>query len=175
MSLSAEQRAIKADLERKIKALESPDKKIRKAAMAKARRERRESLSRTQGQRNPSEQDGAFASWQHDEGLPCIACLIEGPPPVTPNPIEVAHQKVNSAKWGRTIGMGPKTWGADSCPLCRWHHQGAPNACDRNRVKFWARLQIDPIEFCTALYAAFKSNGDGSEVVRAFTTQGEGR
>lgn len=113
------------------------------------------------------ERDAGFMAWQHESGLACIACEVLGAPTPDqiqgfPNPLEVAHQRVNGWK------KGVRGDDAASCVLCRWHHQTAPNACDRGQTKFWARLEIDPADYCQALYAAFKGGQDGRAVQRRF-------
>lgn len=119
--------------------------------------------------------DADFLAWLHD-GIPCIACLIEGAvmrTAGTPTPyhIEAAHQKHVAGKGGM-LGKRPDD-GGHTCPLCAWHHRLAPDACDPAQRKFWARLGVDVGEFCAALFAAFKAGGSGAAVVRVFAQRKE--
>jgi hypothetical protein len=160
--------ALKAELRR----LESPTREARKIAEAQRRavREAGRSPRVKQARSKPKgghEADAGYMAWQHESGLVCIACEIEGPPsPSTlqgePNPIEVAHQRVDGWKAGR------KAHDRHSCPLCRWHHQLAPNACDKGQRKFWARLEIDAADYCAALHQAYRADADGHAVQRRF-------
>lgn len=160
--------ALKAELRR----LESPTREARKIAEAQRRAARevgrpvrvKHARSKPKG---GHEADAGYMAWQHDSGLVCIACEIEGAPsPATlqgePNPIEVAHQRIDGWKAGR------KAHDRHSCPLCRWHHQLAPNACDKAQKKFWARLEIDPADYCAALHQAYRADADGHAVQRRF-------
>lgn len=113
------------------------------------------------------ETDPAFMSWQHDSDLTCIACEMLGAPSAAQlqgerNPIEVAHQRVDGWK------KGVRGHDRNSCPLCRWHHQLAPNACDKGQKAFWDRLGIDAADYCAALFHAFRAGFDGREVIRRF-------
>ena len=118
------------------------------------------------------EVDPAFMRWQHESSLTCIACAIEGPPSAAMlqgerNPIEVAHQRVTG--WKKGVRGDDK----NSCALCRWHHQLAPNACDKGQAKFWLRIGVDAADYCAALYAAFKGGSSGAAVLRRFTPSKE--
>lgn len=111
--------------------------------------------------------DPDFVAWQHESGLTCIACDMLGAPTAAQlqgerNPIEVAHQRVDGWK------KGVRGHDRHSCPLCRWHHQLAPNACDKGQKAFWDRLGIDASDYCAALYAAFKGGSPGAAVIRKF-------
>jgi len=113
------------------------------------------------------DRDGDYMSWQHESGLVCIACEMLGEPTPRqlmgePNPIEVAHQHIDGSK------LGVRDHDRHSCPLCRWHHQLAPNACDKGQKSFWARLGIDAADYCAALYEAFRGGSDGLRVQRRF-------
>ncbi|HEY9219581.1 MAG TPA: hypothetical protein VIO94_16150 [Phenylobacterium sp.] len=139
------------------------DKKARKAE-----RPARSAWNRTKPKFG-KEADPLFAVWQHEEGLPCICCLVEGPPSASqllgePNPIEVAHQRVSGWK------VGVKEHDRNSVPLCRWHHQNAPNACDKGQKKFWARVGLFDLiaDFCRDLHHAFTSGGDGHRVIAKY-------
>ena len=115
------------------------------------------------------EADKPFMSWLHESGLACVACEAEGPP--TPamlqgerNPMEVAHQRVTGWK------KGVKEDDKHSCILCRWHHQLAPNACDKGQRQFWDRLGIVAADYTAALHAAFRGGSDPHRVLRQFLT-----
>lgn len=160
--------ALKAELRR----LESPTREARKIAEAQRRavREAGRSPRVKQTRSKPKgghQADAGYMAWQHESGLVCIACEIEGAPSSAalqgePNPIEVAHQRVDGWKAGR------KAHDRHSCPLCRWHHQLAPNACDKGQRKFWARLEIDAADYCAALHQAYRADADGHAVQRRF-------
>lgn len=154
-----------------VRELERPDREQRKIAQAKLRASRERRPERVQHTRakpkGGREVDHGFMSWQHESGLTCIACEILGAP--TPgqlqgerNPIEVAHQRVDGWK------KGVRGHDRHSCPLCRWHHQLAPNACDKGQKAFWERLGIDAADFCAALYATFMGGSPGAAVIRRF-------
>ena len=155
----------------KVRELERQDVEARKiaAAQRKADRERRpdridHGRSKPKGGRD---KDPAYISWQHDSGLTCIACEMLGAPSAAQlqgerNPIEVAHQRVDGWK------KGVRGHDRNSCPLCRWHHQLAPNACDKGQKAFWERLGIDAADYCAALFHAFRAGFDGREVIRRF-------
>lgn len=167
-----ERRDALADARRRVRELERPDREARKIAEAQRRaarevgRSRRVSHQRTKP-KGGHEADPAFMAWQHESRLVCVACEILGAPTAAelqgePNPIEVAHQRVDGWKAGR------KAHDRHSCPLCRWHHQLAPNACDKGQRKFWAVLEIDPADYCAALHQAYRANSDGSAVQLRF-------
>lgn len=117
-------------------------------------------------------EDKGFARWMHEHGLPCIACLIEGPAPATgePNPIECAHQKQAIAAKGWHARKGVRPGDDQQVPLCRWHHQLAPNACDKAQRKFWDRLGVGDlvVDLCRDLYAAFKGGQDGAAIINRY-------
>lgn len=167
MTLDAERRRKLADLRRQVKALEAPEREAKKIARAKGRQKREKALTGEHGQRAAINRDDAYMAWIHEQGLACIACLNGEPVTYSGlNPIEAAHQWVVR---GPTKG---KRAGHDTCvPLCRWHHQLAPNACDKGQRAFWSRLEIDPADLSSALYGAFKAGGDGHRVLRRFTTK----
>lgn len=113
-----------------------------------------------------------FLHWLH-EGIPCIACMIEGtawqyisPAHVRAYPIEAAHQKHTAGKGGM-LGKRPDD-GGHTCPLCAWHHRLAPNACDPAQRKFWDRLDVSVADYCGALFAAFLAGGSGRDVAKQF-------
>jgi hypothetical protein len=159
MRFTLEERATIAEARRIERAARERSKKARPARVAPT----------AAGQRRPRERDGGYLSWLH-ESLPCIACLIEGPPwrsrtSSPSNPIEAAHQKHTDLR-GAALGRRPSD--SASCPLCSWHHRLAPDACDPAQRKFWDRLDIDVGDFCRALYAAYQFGQDGAAVVRQF-------
>ena len=174
--LDAETRQRRADLKAELRRLESPTREARKIAEAQRRAARevgrtsRVTHLRTKP-KGGHEADAGFMAWQHDSGLICIACAIEGKPSTAQlmgerNPIEVAHQRIDGWKAGR------KAHDRHSCPLCRWHHQLAPNACDKGQTKFWARLGVDRADYCAALHQAYRANADGHAVQARFITGG---
>jgi hypothetical protein len=170
--LTKEIRDEKAALRARLRELEDPAREARKIEEAKRRadRERGRTLRVTHQRAKPKggrETDPAFMSWQHDSGLTCIACEMLGAPSAAQlqgerNPIEVAHQRVDGWK------KGVRGHDRNSCPLCRWHHQLAPNACDKGQKAFWERLGIDAADYCAALFHAFRAGFDGREVIRRF-------
>lgn len=114
-----------------------------------------------------------FLRWLHDHAGLCIACEIEGPIPPDrlkmwgiPNRLEAAHQRVRGWK------KGVRGRDADSCILCAFHHQHAPDACDRGWRQFWERLNVDPAAYCAELYDAFKRGLDGRAVVMKHARRG---
>lgn len=166
----AERRAKLTALKRQVRELEKPEREAAKIARAKNRARREAALGGEAGQRQPINRDAGYMAWIHEQGLPCIACLIHGRPACSgPNPIEAAHQWiVRGATKGRRAGH-------DTCvALCRWHHQLAPNACDKGQRKFWAALEIDPADFSAALYAAYLAGTDGLAVIRRFSPSTHG-
>lgn len=173
--LTADQRRRKAELEREIAEIMDASNT---AAREKRRAERKAMIAR-RGKiqkvnhlrakpKGGRERDAGFMTWQHESGLACIACVIEGRPDThgEPNPIEVAHQRVSGWK------KGVRGNDADSCPLCRSHHQLAPNACDKGQRAFWARLGVDPAAYVTALHSAYLAGQDGRDVLATFTRRG---
>ena len=170
--MDADTRRRRSELKAELRRLEDPRREARKVAEAKSRaarevgRARRIDHKRTKP-KGGHEADREFMSWQHESGLVCIACEIEGPPTAAQlqgerNPIEVAHQRVDGWK------KGVKGHDRHSCPLCRWHHRLAPNACDKGQRQFWARFEIDPADYVTALHQAYRSNSDGLVVQGRF-------
>lgn len=167
MSLDAEQRRRLREAQRTVAEILDPIREARKIARAKGERKREKALTGEHGQRAAVNRDDAYMAWIHDQGLPCVACLNGEPVAYSgPNPIEAAHQWIVR---GPTKG---KRAGHDTCvPLCRWHHQLAPNACDKGQRAFWSRLEIDPTDLSSALYRAFKAGDDGHRVLRRFSTK----
>lgn len=161
----AERRAKLTALKRQVRELERPEREAAKIARAKGRARREKALVGDPGQRLPINRDAGYMAWIHEQGLPCIACLIHGRPAYSgPNPIEAAHQ------WVVRGPMKGKRAGHDTCvPLCRWHHQLAPNACDKGQRAFWALLEIDPADLSSTLYGAYKAGLDGNKALRRFT------
>ena len=172
--LTAEQRRRKADLEREIAEIMDASNT---AAREKRRAERKAMIARRgkvqkvkHDRAKPKggrERDAGFLAWQHESGLACIACAIEGRPNThgEPNPIEVAHQRLTGWK------KGVRGDDANSCPLCRWHHQLAPNACDKGQRAFWSRLDVDPTAYCAALFSAYQAGQDGRAVLAQFAKE----
>jgi hypothetical protein len=159
MRFTVEERAKIAEVRRIERSARERSKKARPARVAPT----------ATGQRRPRERDGGYLSWLH-EGLPCIACLIEGEPrrrPGSPatNPIEAAHQKHTDLR-GPALGKRPSD--AACCPLCAWHHRLAPDACDPAQRKFWDRLDVNVGDFCLALYSAYQLGRDGIDIVHRF-------
>ena len=126
-------------------------------------RRRDRGLGADERQRQPRQFDQSYSAWLH--GLPCIACLIEGRAPPEHRHIEAAHQKI-----GRQKALGRRPSDGLQVPLCAWDHRLAPDCCDPAQAKFWARLGIDPLDYCNALYAAFKADEPGEPVVRSFAS-----
>ena len=169
---SERRRAILA-LRAEVRELESPEREARKIEAAKRRAARERRPDRIAHQRTKPkgghEADKPFMSWLHESGLACVACEIEGPPTPAmlqgePNPMEVAHQRVTGWK------KGVKEDDKHSCILCRWHHQLAPNACDKGQRQFWDRLGIVAADYTAALHAAFRGGSDPHRVLRQFLT-----
>lgn len=165
-----------ADLGAMIRRSERELAKMRRQYKAQKERERGPRTVKHAPLREQTDKAEAYMAWQHDENLSCICCLIEGKPKLPPGAIdrmEVAHQKLNdaSAKGWKGSAIGPKAPGWQSVPLCWWHHQGAPNACDKGRVAFWERIDVDCIAFCRALYSAFVNQEPGEPVIRAFARE----
>jgi hypothetical protein len=133
-------------------------------------RERRKAHVASEGQRNPPDRLEAFKAWLRE--LPCIACIIEGPPPIgARSNMEAAHQKLAIASRGwKEGGGGLRTSDRRSVGLCRYHHQDAPNACDKAQRKFWDRLNIgDAVaDLCQALYAAYEAGQPGEPIISQF-------
>jgi hypothetical protein len=128
-----------------------------------------------EGQRRPRVRCADHLGFIHEVGL-CVACEIEGAPDTKsePNPLEAAHQKLAIASKGWTgSGKGVRSDDEKSVGLCRWHHQLAPNACDKGQRKFWDRLNIgDRIaDLCAALVAARPDAVAGRAVVRRFAVE----
>lgn len=155
---------------RVVKAQSKEREKARKLEIAKAALEGAEAKFR-----QPREHDPAFMAWLRDVGL-CIACLIEGRP-ARPGPIEAAHQKLNIAAADWTKVSGRRVHDRQCVGLCRWHHQDAPNACDKGQRQFWARLGIgDRIaDLCAELYAAFKGGSAGDLIIRSYAAEAKTR
>ena len=169
MTLDAEQRRRLREAQRQVAEILDPIREARKIARAKARQKREKALTGEYGQRAAANRDDGYMAWIHEQRLPCVACINGHRVDYTgPNPIEAAHQ------WIVRGPMKGKRAGHDTCvPLCRWHHQIAPNACDKGQRAFWSRLEIDPADLSSALYRAFKAGEDGHAVLRRFSTHSE--
>lgn len=130
--------------------------------------------------RQERDEAAGFMAWQHEQGIPCVACLREGPPGADklkgePNPIEIAHQRRNSTAAGwQSNRLGKRVSDAQTVPLCRWHHQIAPNACDKGQAKFWDRLNIPVEDYCAELFRAFKGGFPGAPVAKMFALSAKG-
>ncbi|MDP1598976.1 hypothetical protein [Phenylobacterium sp.] len=172
MMLDANTRRRRDELKAELRRLEDPGREAKKIAEASRRAQRefgrrpRIDHKRTKP-KGGHEADAGFMSWLHDSELTCVACEIEGPPTADqlkgePNPMEVAHQRVDGWK------KGVKGHDRNSCILCRWHHQLAPNACDKGQRQFWARLRVEASDFVTALHQAYRSGNDGQVVIVRF-------
>jgi len=159
MRFTLEERATIAEARRIERAARKRSKKARPARVAPT----------ATGQRRPRERDLGYLNWLHED-LPCIACMIEGPPRRSQasspsNHIEAAHQKHTDLR-GPALGKRPSD--AASCPLCSWHHRLAPDACDPAQRKFWDRLDVNVSDYCRALYSAYQVSQDGADIVHRF-------
>jgi hypothetical protein len=136
---------------------------IRAAKQIEKRARKEAQKDRPKSEKGPT-RDREYQSWLH-EGLPCIACLRWGSPkhPTLRNVIEAAHIWIVE---GAMKGVRNSDW---TCiPLCTWHHQVAPDACDKAQRKFFDRLAVDPIALCQALYGAFLAGRDGFWIIHGF-------
>jgi hypothetical protein len=159
---------IRLDPEQRAKVAEA--KAILRHATERAKKLRpRKVMPTATGQRSPRERDNGFLAYLRR--LPCIAGLIEGG---CSGPIEAAHLRFSSAKAGRVNpGKSAKPSDKWATPLCRTHHQSDQHR--HSERSFWERLGVDPDEFASALYAAYRAGSDGSEVVRAFSRSHQGK
>lgn len=158
-------------VERRVEKAQSREReKARKLEIAKAALQGAEAKFR-----QPREHDAAYMAWLREIGL-CIACLIEGRPAQL-GPIEAAHQKLNIAAKGWTKVSGRRVHDRQCVGLCRWHHQDAPNACDKGQRQFWARLGIGDgvANLCADLYHAFKGGNPGAHVLRCYAEEARTR
>lgn len=108
-------------------------------------------------ERNPD-----YKAWLRAGGM-CLACQIEGPVrhPTLRNVIEAAHIWLAE---GAMKGVRNSDW---TCtPLCTWHHQHAPDACDKAQRRFFDRLGLDPIDVVEAFNAAFVAGREAFWVVQ---------
>jgi hypothetical protein len=119
-------------------------------------------------QKEPRREDPGYLSWLH-QGLPCIACLIEGPAPRHRN-IEAAHQKLAIAGRWNEGGAGKRTHDDRAVPLCAYHHRHGRESCDNGQRAFWARLDfIDALpDFAAELFRAYQTGGDGLAIVERY-------
>lgn len=137
-------------------------KQDRKAKRAERGPKVRQERLRDKGGRDA---EPKFLRWLHERAAVCIACLLDPAPPDrlkllgVPNKLEAAHQRIRGWK------KGVRGRDADSCILCAWHHQHAPNACDRGWRQFWDRLGVDVAAYCAELYAAYQAGADGAAVI----------
>lgn len=163
--MSAEERALVAKAQAIKARIAKENRKLRPAKVTPS----------AEGQRQPRKLDKGHLSYLHEVGV-CIACLIEGEPDTKGerNPIEAAHQKLAiAAKGWKGAGKGVRSDDQKSVPLCRWHHQLAPNACDRAQRKFWDRLGLgDAVaDLCAALVRARPDPVAGKRVIREFASK----
>jgi hypothetical protein len=130
---------------------------IRTKERSAALRDRRPNLKVDRGRLR----DQDYQGWLHDQDLPCIACTRLGRPDLGGgfNPMEVAHIRLKGWK------KGVRGDDCDSLILCHWHHQAAPNACDKGQRAFFERLDVDAAALCGDLYAAFRGGYDGMQAV----------
>lgn len=173
MTLDSETRARKHAAQRELRGIKREEKALRPLAGPKVKREKRDSHVNVKAR----ERDLGFLSWLH-EGIPCVACLIEGPPANPhglPNPLEAAHQHMAIGSRSDWNGRSRGRKGPDEAAviLCRFHHQILPNACDRAQRKFWDRLGLGDrvADLCDALLAAFRGGSSGAAVVRRFAAE----
>jgi hypothetical protein len=165
VNLSAEKRAELRELQRRVDAIKADGRRDGKVRAKAERKARDRALTGEHGQRQTVHRDRAYMGWIHDQGLPCVACEAGDPipPNLTRNRIEAAHQ------WTiRGPMKGRKTDDWTCVPLCTWHHQDAPNACDKGQRQFWLRLAIEIEPLARALYAAFKAGEPGLPVIHRF-------
>lgn len=160
----ADTRAQLAELKRKVKALESPDKEVRRKAFRQARRERQKAIGKPAvGQRRPRVRDNGFLAFLRR--LPCIAGLVEGG---CSGPIEAAHLRFSDFARARiNPGMGCKPSDQFANPLCDGHH--IHDQHEGRERSFWERLGVDPADLCADLYAAYLAGEDGEPIVRRHT------
>ena len=155
----------------------SPDEQRQLRALTKkaaaGRKQKREIRGKALGLKAPDKARGRvreplYRAWLR--GLPCIAGLIEGG---CSGRMEAAHQKLAIAgKW--TEGGGGLRTDDDRCiGLCRWHHQDAPNACDKAQRRFWDRLGIGSriADLCGELWAAFQKGEDGAAILQGYAAE----
>jgi hypothetical protein len=171
-------RDLEAQATRKNREAAKARKTLRAAKKAERpdRVEHRRAVPVAKGQREPRLRDPAFLQWLRR--LPCIACETELRLPSMRwdcGRVQAAHQKLAIASKGwREGGLGPRVDDQRACPICEWHHLLAPDACDKGQRAFWRRLFGDEAvvaDLCADLFAAFKANADGAEVIRAFAAQ----
>ena len=112
-------------------------------------------------QREPQQRDAGYLAWLHKD-IPCIACLLEGPPSLIGmfTRIEAAHIKIGvpgRAGWVEG-GRGKRVSDRRCCALCAVHHRLAGDACDVNQRAFFDRLGLGDhfADFIDALYFAYE-------------------
>ena len=151
MTLSAEQRRALNMLKAKVRELEAPEKKARKAKLKEGQRERRKALrERSDGQRQPRGHDDAYLA--HVRLQPCLLAGIADDCQGRTDP---AHLRFSDAKVGRlNPGAGNKSDDKWVLPLCR-HHHDAQHAHGNER-RWWSQWGIDPNAECERRYAAWK-------------------
>lgn len=153
-----------------IKAEERALKRPFKEAQRKQRRADRRDREKRTG-RALRDRDETFIGWLH-EGLPCIACLLFGPP-ADAGRIEAAHQKINAPSRGLQKRLGVRPSDMWCVPLCESHHRVGPLCCDPAQAKFWGIVGLTPeqvADLCAALYRAFEGEEDGAPIIRDFAS-----
>jgi DNA (cytosine-5)-methyltransferase 1 len=110
----------RAEIDAEIAQIMAGARKPDRLKAAAERRDRDKGLTGQFGQRAAHNRDEAYLSWLH-QGLPCIACEIEGKPDPaqlrgTPNPVEAAHQWIVRGPMGQpphTESIGRSPWAGD--------------------------------------------------------------
>ena len=148
--LTAEKRARLTELRREVKALTSPDRKERNAALARARKARSAALkaSEAPNKREERELDRGFLAYLRRQ--PCEAAHRGG----CSGPIEAAHIRFNDGPGRQNPGAGRKNHDRHANPLCRFHHQHDQHA--RSERAFWRDLGKDAYDIAAAHYAAYQ-------------------
>ncbi|PZQ59255.1 MAG: hypothetical protein DI570_16475 [Phenylobacterium zucineum] len=158
---------------RRLSQLDAERRAIRKrhndARRKMAKAEKREREKRTGKARRDFDAD--YVGWLHED-LPCIACVLFGPPE-TPGRIEAAHQKLNAPSRGVNKRLGVRPSDLWCVPLCTSHHREGPLRCDPAQAKFWDVIGLEPeqvADFCIALHRAFEAEADGAPVIHEFAS-----
>ena len=170
--LPEEQRRRLAALDREKRAIKRPFKDAQRKARAADRRGREKRTGKARRDR-----DESFIGWLHED-LPCIACLLFGPPAGGAGQIEAAHQKINAPSRGVQKRLGVRPSDMWCVPLCESHHRTGPLCCDPAQAKFWAVLGLTPddvADFCLALYRAFEGEQDGAPIIHDFASLAAGQ
>lgn len=163
MTLTADQRRRKAELEREIAEIMGPPNAAAKARRKAARAAMLKRVGkRAPGQRQPRERDPGFLAYLRR--LPCVAGMIEGG---CEGPTQAAHIRYSEAGKGRNPGMAAKNHDRCATPLCERHHIRDQHAGAERA--FWQRLGVDPFDLAAALHAAYLAGQDGRDVLAKFT------